>query len=115
LKSCFLLFQLISKFLNKIKIINYFFVLFRIIADGKSITPLSDAILLSPITNCDKVACVGLNYSGHCDEQNVPYPKEPLIFSKFSSVIVGPNDNVVIPPITNVSFVIFVRKDKSGF
>lgn len=68
-------------------------------------TPLSDAILLSPITNCDKVACVGLNYSGHCDEQNVPYPKEPLIFSKFSSVIVGPNDNVVIPPITNVSFV----------
>ncbi|KAF7271660.1 hypothetical protein GWI33_015509 [Rhynchophorus ferrugineus] len=44
---------------------------------------------------------IGLNYSGHCDEQNIPYPKEPMYFSKFSSVVVGPNDNVVIPPITN--------------
>ncbi|XP_050310666.1 fumarylacetoacetate hydrolase domain-containing protein 2 isoform X3 [Anthonomus grandis grandis] len=73
----------------------------RIIADSKSVTPLSDAILLPPITNGDKVVCVGLNYKGHCDEQNTPYPKEPMFFSKFSSVIVGPNDNVVIPPITN--------------
>jgi len=73
----------------------------RIIADSKSVTPISDAILLPPITNPDKIACVGLNYSGHCDEQNVPYPKEPMFFSKFPSVVVGPNDNVVIPPITD--------------
>ncbi|CAG9760117.1 unnamed protein product [Ceutorhynchus assimilis] len=73
----------------------------RIIADSKSITPISDAILLSPITNSDKVVCVGLNYTGHCDEQNLPHPKEPMFFSKFSSVVVGPHDNVVIPPITD--------------
>ncbi|XP_076265233.1 oxaloacetate tautomerase FAHD2A, mitochondrial [Rhynchophorus ferrugineus] len=73
----------------------------RIIGESKSVTSLSSAVLLAPITNNDKVVCVGLNYSGHCDEQNIPYPKEPMYFSKFSSVVVGPNDNVVIPPITN--------------
>ncbi|CAG9855003.1 unnamed protein product [Phyllotreta striolata] len=73
----------------------------RIVADGKSITPLDDVDLLPPITKPDKVVCVGLNYSGHCEEQNIPRPKEPMFFSKFSSVIVGPNDDVQIPPITN--------------
>ncbi|KAJ8941845.1 hypothetical protein NQ318_005128 [Aromia moschata] len=72
-----------------------------IVAAGKSITPLENVELLSPITKPDKVACVGLNYSGHCKEQNIEEPKEPMIFSKFSSCIVGPHDNVVIPPITN--------------
>ncbi|ERL92768.1 hypothetical protein D910_10076 [Dendroctonus ponderosae] len=72
-----------------------------IIADSKSITPIADAIFLPPVTNGDKVVCVGLNYKGHCDEQKLAYPKEPMFFSKFSSVVVGPFDNVIIPPITN--------------
>ncbi|CAH1114049.1 unnamed protein product [Psylliodes chrysocephalus] len=73
----------------------------RIVAEGKSITPIDNVELLSPITRPDKVVCVGLNYSGHCDEQNIPRPKEPMFFSKFSSVIVGPHDNIEIPPITS--------------
>ncbi|XP_074033776.1 oxaloacetate tautomerase FAHD2A, mitochondrial-like [Leptinotarsa decemlineata] len=73
----------------------------RIVAEGKSVTPLNKVELLSPITNPDKVACVGLNYSGHCEEQNIPLPQEPMIFSKFSSCIVGPFSNAEIPPITN--------------
>lgn len=73
----------------------------RILGESKSVTALSNAVLLPPITNPDKVACVGLNYSGHCDEQNIPYPTEPMFFNKFPSVIVGPNDNVVLPSITN--------------
>lgn len=73
----------------------------RIVGESKSVTPLENVDLLSPITKPDKVACVGLNYTGHCEEQNLPRPKEPMIFSKFSSVIVGPNDNVQIPPITD--------------
>ncbi|XP_072378954.1 oxaloacetate tautomerase FAHD2B, mitochondrial isoform X2 [Diabrotica undecimpunctata] len=73
----------------------------RIVAEGKSVTSLENVDLLSPITRPDKVACVGLNYSGHCSEQNIPEPKEPMIFSKFSSVIVGPYDNIEIPPITD--------------
>jgi len=73
----------------------------RIIAEGKSIVCPNDVNFLSPITKPDKVACVGLNYTGHCDEQNLPYPKEPMIFSKFSSCIVGPHDNIELPSISN--------------
>lgn len=75
---------------------------FRIVAAGKSVVPLTDVNLLAPITKPDKVACIGLNYSGHCDEQNIPYPTEPIIFSKFSSTIIGPYDTIKLPSITNV-------------
>uniref|UniRef100_A0A8C3Q205 Fumarylacetoacetate hydrolase domain containing 2A n=1 Tax=Chrysolophus pictus TaxID=9089 RepID=A0A8C3Q205_CHRPC len=44
-----------------------------------------------------KVICVGLNYRDHCLEQDVKVPKEPLIFSKFPSAIVGPFDDIVHP------------------
>lgn len=64
--------------------------------------PLKDVNLLPPITKPDKVACVGLNYSGHCDEQNIPYPREPMIFSKFASTIIGPYDDIQLPTISNV-------------
>lgn len=43
---------------------------------------------------CSQVICVGLNYKGHCDEQNRPYPVEPFFFSKFPSTIIGPNEAV---------------------
>lgn len=64
---------------------------------------LDDVVLLPPITKPDKVACVGLNYSGHCEEQNVPAPKEPMFFCKFPSTIIGPYDNVQLPKISDVS------------
>ena len=41
-----------------------------------------------------------MNYVDHCTEQNYPIPTEPVIFSKFSSSIVGPMDDVVYPDIT---------------
>ncbi|KAK9881811.1 hypothetical protein WA026_017325 [Henosepilachna vigintioctopunctata] len=74
----------------------------RIVANGHSVVHLKDVHLLAPITKPDKVACVGLNYKGHCDEQNKPYPKEPMIFNKFPSVIVGPHDNIELPKITEM-------------
>nr|XP_022918517.1 fumarylacetoacetate hydrolase domain-containing protein 2 isoform X2 [Onthophagus taurus]XP_022918518.1 fumarylacetoacetate hydrolase domain-containing protein 2 isoform X2 [Onthophagus taurus] len=73
----------------------------RIVAEGKSLVPLSEVNLLPPITNPDKIICVGLNYSGHCDEQKLPYPKEPIIFSKYSSTIIGPHDAIKLPKISN--------------
>ncbi|XP_047378739.1 fumarylacetoacetate hydrolase domain-containing protein 2 isoform X1 [Sciurus carolinensis] len=62
------------------------------------VLPRSEVTLLAPVTRPDKVVCVGLNYVDHCKEQNVPVPKEPIIFSKFASSIVGPYDAVVLPP-----------------
>lgn len=45
-----------------------------------------------------KIVCVGLNYSDHAAESNMPVPSEPVLFLKPSSAIVGPNDDVEIPP-----------------
>jgi 2-keto-4-pentenoate hydratase/2-oxohepta-3-ene-1,7-dioic acid hydratase in catechol pathway len=44
-----------------------------------------------------KMVCIGLNYSDHAAEAGMPVPKEPIIFLKPSSAIVGPDDDVVIP------------------
>jgi len=45
-----------------------------------------------------KMICVGLNYSDHAAESNMAVPSEPVLFTKATSAIVGPNDNVEIPP-----------------
>lgn len=73
----------------------------RVVAEGKSLIPLSDVRLLPPVSSPDKIVCVGLNYRGHCEEQNRPIPQEPLFFSKWSSCIVGPNAEIKHPSITN--------------
>lgn len=44
-----------------------------------------------------KFVCIGLNYSDHAAETNTEVPKEPTIFSKLTSAICGPNDDVIIP------------------
>ncbi|XP_067007538.1 oxaloacetate tautomerase FAHD2A, mitochondrial [Anabrus simplex] len=72
----------------------------RIVAEGKSVMPYADVRILPPLTAPDKVVCVGLNYRGHCEEQNLPHPKEPMFFSKFSSCITGPYDDIKYPTIT---------------
>lgn len=58
---------------------------------------------LAPITRMDKLACIGLNYSGHCQEQGISTPESPIIFSKFPSNIIGPRDNILLPQISDVS------------
>ena len=40
---------------------------------------------------------MGLNFADHAAESNMPIPKEPILFNKAPSCIVGPNDDVVIP------------------
>jgi 2-keto-4-pentenoate hydratase/2-oxohepta-3-ene-1,7-dioic acid hydratase in catechol pathway len=40
---------------------------------------------------------VGLNYTDHAAEANMPIPSEPILFLKPTSAIVGPNDNLEIP------------------
>ncbi|KAL9894255.1 fumarylacetoacetate hydrolase domain-containing protein 2 [Glossina fuscipes] len=57
-------------------------------------------ILLPPIINPGKIICVGLNYKGHCDEQNKQPPTDPVFFSKFGNALVGPLDCVVAHSVT---------------
>ena len=51
----------------------------------------------APITRPSKIVCVGLNYHDHAAEQNVSLPEHPLLFSKASSSVIGPYDEVVLP------------------
>ena len=50
-----------------------------------------------PWSGCAKFICIGLNYSDHAAETGSPIPKEPIIFMKPTSALVGCNDAVVIP------------------
>lgn len=59
--------------------------------------------LLPPITNPDKIICIGLNYKDHCEEQNKQPPTEPMFFSKFNNTLTGPLGNVIAHKVTNVS------------
>ena len=49
------------------------------------------------IKNPGKFIAIGLNYSDHAEESGMAIPKEPIIFHKATSSIVGPNDNIVMP------------------
>ncbi|MGB2666083.1 MAG: fumarylacetoacetate hydrolase family protein [Candidatus Acidiferrum sp.] len=44
-----------------------------------------------------KFVCIGLNYSDHAAESGMAVPKEPVVFMKATSAIIGPNDDVMIP------------------
>jgi 2,4-diketo-3-deoxy-L-fuconate hydrolase len=50
-----------------------------------------------PVTGVSKFVAIGLNYSDHAAESNMPIPKEPIIFMKALSSIQGPNDDVMLP------------------
>ena len=51
-----------------------------------------------PIDRPTKVICIGLNYLGHIKETNAATPAEPVAFMKAPDSVVGPNDDIVIPP-----------------
>ncbi|MCP3920578.1 MAG: fumarylacetoacetate hydrolase family protein [bacterium] len=62
---------------------------------------VDSAPLLAPIGRPGKVLCIGLNYRDHAEESNMAIPEEPLVFSKFSNCVVGPGNDVVLPPGSN--------------
>ena len=71
--------------------------------DLKSIDPATLPVVtgnprLGPcVTGTGKFVCIGLNYADHAAESNLPVPAEPVVFNKWTSAIVGPNDDVKIP------------------
>ncbi|BAF88268.1 putative 2-hydroxyhepta-2,4-diene-1,7-dioate isomerase [Azorhizobium caulinodans ORS 571] len=51
----------------------------------------------APVANVAKFIAIGLNFTDHAAESNLPIPSEPVVFMKATSCIQGPNDAVVIP------------------
>lgn len=59
--------------------------------------PLHEVKLLAPCLP-GKVVCLGLNYRPHAAELNINLPELPLLFLKPSTSVIGPGDNIVLPP-----------------
>jgi 2-keto-4-pentenoate hydratase/2-oxohepta-3-ene-1,7-dioic acid hydratase in catechol pathway len=61
------------------------------------VVALEDARLTAPVPRPGKLICIGLNYRDHALEQGAPVPESPIVFSKFTTSIIGPEDQVVVP------------------
>ena len=68
--------------------------------DAGAVYGKDEVRLLPPIPNPGKIIAIGLNYQDHAEEQKVPLPKNPLIFAKFPSSLIGPDDEIQLPEIS---------------
>ena len=61
------------------------------------LTKRSEAYWLAPVPRPGKLICIGLNYRDHAAESNMPIPERPVVFSKFSTAVIGPGEAVILP------------------
>lgn len=71
------------------------------LAAGMTKGPFVTGRVLAPVSNPDKVFCIGLNYRDHAIETNSPIPEQPVVFNKFPQCVVGPDDNVILPKVSH--------------
>lgn len=69
-------------------------------AAGGHSHPLSMVRLLAPVPRPPKFICIGLNYRDHAKEAGLEIPGVPAVFSKFSNVVIGPGDPIVLPKVS---------------
>ena len=69
-------------------------------ADLSSLAPFDIAGLRigSPVARPPKLICIGLNYARHAAESGMTPPPEPVVFMKAPDCLIGPNDEIAIPP-----------------
>tara|TARA_B100001121_G_scaffold256519_1_gene234420 strand:- start:965 stop:1813 length:849 start_codon:yes stop_codon:yes gene_type:complete len=70
--------------------------------DKSSLPKLNSSLRIGAcVSKPSKFIGIGLNFKDHAKEQNLPIPEEPIIFSKFTSCITGPNDPIIVPKGSN--------------
>jgi 2-keto-4-pentenoate hydratase/2-oxohepta-3-ene-1,7-dioic acid hydratase in catechol pathway len=57
---------------------------------------LDEVRLLAPVLP-DRIAAIGLNYRSHAEESELAVPDVPVVFAKWSSAVIGPEEEIVIP------------------
>jgi 2,4-diketo-3-deoxy-L-fuconate hydrolase len=63
-----------------------------------SLPDVPGGVRLGPVlSSVGKFIAIGLNYSDHAAESNMPIPTEPVVFMKAASCISGPNDPIMLP------------------
>ena len=64
---------------------------------GAAAVELGSVRLLAPVAP-SKIVAIGLNYADHAAEANRELPKEPMLFIKPSTAVIGPDDEIIYPP-----------------
>jgi acylpyruvate hydrolase len=67
-------------------------------AHSGTVHPLGSTTLAPVVTSPSKILCVGLNYRSHILEMGRDLPQHPTLFAKFTDALIGPSDDIVIPP-----------------
>lgn len=70
-------------------------------ANGTPGIPLADVRLLAPVARPPKFFAVGLNYADHAEEAGLEKPEYPVVFTKLSSCVAGPHDDVHRPLVSD--------------
>jgi 2-keto-4-pentenoate hydratase/2-oxohepta-3-ene-1,7-dioic acid hydratase in catechol pathway len=65
------------------------------------VVPISQVRLLAPVLPRSKVVCIGKNYADHAKEMGGEVPEEPIIFLKPNTSVIGPNDTIVWPDMSD--------------
>ncbi len=73
------------------------------IFDGQKEYPLEKVHLLAPCIPT-KIICLGRNYAAHAQELGNPVPERPLFFFKPPSAVIGPGEEIVLPPSSRVDY-----------
>jgi 2-keto-4-pentenoate hydratase/2-oxohepta-3-ene-1,7-dioic acid hydratase in catechol pathway len=55
---------------------------------------------LAPVPDPQKIICIGLNYRDHAAESGVAPPEEPILFSKYSSALIGHGEMIILPSVS---------------
>src|SRR3954463_1139931 len=64
---------------------------------GPAIAPLEHVRLLPPVTDPQKIRCMGLNYRSHAEEAGLDPPETPTFFAKFRNALASPGAEVPLP------------------
>jgi 2-keto-4-pentenoate hydratase/2-oxohepta-3-ene-1,7-dioic acid hydratase in catechol pathway len=56
--------------------------------------------LHAPVHDPRKIVCIGLNYKDHAAESGAAIPREPILFSKYATALIGHGEPIVLPPVS---------------
>src|SRR5437016_662411 len=62
--------------------------------------PASQVKFHAPIVDPRKIICVGLNYKDHAAESGAPIPKDPILFSKYATALIGHGETIMLPKVS---------------
>ncbi|MCM3924070.1 fumarylacetoacetate hydrolase family protein [Frankia sp. AiPs1] len=69
-------------------------------AVGGEVIPLDGADLAPLVPAPPKIICMGLNYATHLKEMGRTPPTHPTLFAKYTRALIGPTDDILVPPVT---------------